>query len=181
MPVFDFKCSSCSGVFEEVFLCGDPVEDTLPCRFCDESAGRVVIAAFRVGGLEGHQLDDLERQMFTPKQRAAGHRLRQSDNPVLRDRGNELRFRSGRDLERYEESKGWKRVESGTAEYKRNISNLLDDQSDIRNIREREGLEAATEHINKTDIKAKTGWGESQYSRWKNLTDEASITPPTEV
>ncbi|QDP54540.1 MAG: hypothetical protein Unbinned2514contig1000_32 [Prokaryotic dsDNA virus sp.] len=181
MPIYDYKCEACDGRFEEIFLSGDSVEESLPCQFCDSSAHKVKIYSFDVGGLEDHQLQALEATHFTPKQRAAAFKLRQSDNPVLRERGNQFRFRTNKDLERYEASKGWRRLDPNGFEHRRNCEKLLDDQHELKNIAKTEGDDAAAEHITKTEIQTKTGWSSLRYSKWKSLTEKASNIKPTEV
>ena len=181
MPVFDYACDSCGGRFEEIVLCGDPTEDQLPCEFCDGKANRITIYAFSAPGLEDHQLESVEKQLFTKKQRAAGHKLRQSDNPLLRKRGEELRFKTSSALKRYEESKGWRRLEPGTTEYKNRMQDHLDDHSDITEAHRRGGKDAAADLIQKKSITEETGWGDAQYSRWKSMRDQVDKTTTVEV
>lgn len=174
MPVFDYECGSCNVRFEEVVLCGDPTEDVLPCVICEAPSNRVVIYSFHINGMEDHQLDAMEEVLFTPKQRAAGQKLRQSDNPLLRKRGEELRFKTNKDLRKFEDDRGWRRLTPGTTEFKRKMDAAMDDDSDINRIASRDGKAAAAEFINKTDIQEKTGWSSSRYDRWKNMTDKVS-------
>ena len=174
MPVFDYDCTVCGGRFEEIVLCGDETEDVLPCAHCGSESRRVTVYSFHCNGLEDHQLESMEKALFTRKQRAAGHKLRQSDNPELRKRGEELRFKSHSSLRRFEESRGWRRLTPGTAEYKRKMDNLSDQGSDIRNIKNRDGAGAASEFLNKKDIQEKTGWDSIRYDRWKSMTDKVS-------
>ena len=174
MPVFDYECAECNGRFEEIVLCGEQIEETLPCVVCSKPATRIKIYSFSCNGLEDHQLDSMEKMLFTKKQRAAAYKMRQSDNPVLRDRGNEFKFRTNSDLRRHEESKGWRRLTPGTAEYKRNTESMLDDESDIRNTTLREGREAGADLIIKREVTEKNGCSSSQYDRWKSMTDKVS-------
>ncbi len=181
MPVFDYECKRCNGRFEEVVLCGEEVEDVLPCINCEAPCERVVIYAFHVNGLEDHQLEEMESALFTKKQRAAGHKLRQSDNPLLRKRGEELRFRSNKDVRKFEEDRGWRRLTPGTTEFKSVMNQQLDQDSDVRKIVRTQGKEAAANFINKTDIMEKTGWSSSRYDRWRNLTDKVQSQTEVEV
>lgn len=174
MPVFDYECSKCNARFEEVFLCGETIEDVMPCLSCDSPCERVLIYAFHCNGLEDHQLESMEKALFTTKQRAAGHKLRQSDSSELRKRGEELRFKTHSDLRRFEDSRGWRRLDPKASEYKNRMDELMDDDSDIKRIQTTDGADAAADFINKSDIREKTGWSSSQYDRWRNLTDKVS-------
>ena len=156
MPLIPYKCTSCGFEMEELFFRYEDPEEAIPCSKCFEMAPRSFVCKISFSGADQSQLDSMSRAHFTDAELRAGKR-----------------FKSAREIDNYETSKGLKRLSHGTVEFKRNQETLLDQASTMERIRSEDGNQGVADFITKSDIQSKHNWSDSRYSKWKEMSNAA--------
>ena len=94
MPISDYDCLPCGIRFEEIFLSGQTLPDEWPCPRCEQPSSRFKVSRFAVIGPIYSDMDRYEAALLKPAERARG-----------------IRFRSGKDIERWEQERGLNRMD----------------------------------------------------------------------
>jgi hypothetical protein len=82
-----------------------------------------------------------------------------------------MEFKSGRDIEKWEDQKGYKRLDPYSNEARRLRDTSMDEHNMYRDRANRDGEAAAFDYMDKVDVQATTGWSDSQYAKHKETTD----------
>ena len=121
MPLYDYKCTD-GHEFEELVLQNS--YGPVPCEVphCNCIANRSTVYAVTTVGPVFDQLEEFNRTLLTPQQRAAG-----------------IELKSKSQVEAYEEMKGYRRVDPNALSTKVAISDCLDDHNDISKMQQSTG------------------------------------------
>jgi len=155
MPLYDYTCTD-GHWFEE--LVKQNSYGPVPCerKDCNCIANRSTVYEVTTVGPVFDQIEEFNKTLLTPQQRAAGIELKTKSQ-----------------IEAYEKMKGYKRVDPNALSTKVAISDCLDDHNDISKIKSRDGREAAADYVYKTEMQQSTGWGDAKYTNWKRGHDAA--------
>ena len=164
MPIFDFTCSGCGMKFENLFLANDELVDSVPCTDCESEARRVKLARFRVVGPVFEHMEHYESALLSPA-----------------DRRNGARFKSGKDIERWEQDRGLSRMPHGSSQYNQYVEKSLYDAHTMSSLKKTDGKAAVADWIEKTEVMDSTSLTDSQYTRYKELSDAAESNARTAV
>tara|TARA_R110002110_G_scaffold10631_2_gene52504 strand:+ start:11825 stop:12364 length:540 start_codon:yes stop_codon:yes gene_type:complete len=155
MPLYNYTCTD-GHSFEELVPQG--YTDVMSCEYdeCTCIANRQTVYVVATIGPVSSGLEEFNKTLLTPKQRAAGIELKTKSQ-----------------VEAYEQMKGYRRVDPNSISARANISDCLDDHNDISKIQSADGKEAAADYVYKTEMQKSTGWGDAKYSNWKRGHDAA--------
>lgn len=156
MPISDYDCIPCGIRFEEIFLSGQTVPDEWPCPRCEQPAPRVMVARFSIVGPIFADMEKYEAALLKPVERARG-----------------IRFRSGKDIERWERERGLSRIDQNTARASEIRGDALDEVSTRNRIIKSDGASGEADWIAKQEIMEAANMTDMQYVRWKELSDAA--------
>jgi hypothetical protein len=153
MPLFDYTCPNLHRF--EMLIQTEEVPDVLDC-VCGEPATRGTVYRQAVVGPVWSNLEHFDSALLTPN-----------------DRQNGARFKSGREIERFEQERGLCRQDPNGAVWRGLMEEKQDEARDIDKVRESEGASAAIEFTNRQEILDVTGWDRATYSHWKEQTNAA--------
>lgn len=161
MPLYEFECPH-GHRFEEVcgLLDGEP-PGSLTCGRCGAVAPRRQVHIFRHVGPVFSDMDRYNEALLTPNQRRAG-----------------VEFRSGREIAEWEEAHGLHRLEGGTTAARLAREEQLEDSFELDRASQEGGMEARADAILESTVKADTGWDDTTYHRWKDMSDAAERHTP---
>lgn len=148
MPLIEYSCGSCGHLTEELLPVSEyPWPDVFPCESCGEEAREHVSANIGVRiGPEQHQLERYNSCFFSKAQRMAG-----------------MGVRSRRDIERFEDSNGFTRIEPGSTAQRVMDEDQNDEFATEDRIRREDGEAGVLRWQEKTEVQEKTGWSDAQW------------------
>ena len=120
------------------------------------------------------ELERLESAHFTKSERAAAHRMRNSLDSQVRHAGQKATFRSAKDVARYEETMGIRRLDPHGQEVRTMQQDMLDEHRTLQRARQEDGKDGLHAAIDKMDIQGKTGMSDATYARWRNLSEKVN-------
>ena len=161
MPIFDFRCSGCDFKFENLFLAGEDVVDSAPCPKCSANSDRVKIGRFRVVGPVFEHMEFYENALLSKSERRAG-----------------ARFKSAKEITNWEEERGLSRLSHDTSQYNQYIEESLYEAHTMSSIKNTDGRSGVADWIEKTETLESTSLNNSQYSRYKELSDAVESNAP---
>ena len=153
MPLYKYKCTSCDYIDEYIV----DVDDQNSVQICEECGGLAnyyPFFKFRHVGPVFADLMDIEDRLLSTKQRQAG-----------------MRIRDHRDVEKWERDN--KLTVCTEQEIKENREYSMDLVSQQKKVMSEGGMSAWADEVDRMDIQSTTGWSDTQYDRWKSLTDKA--------
>ena len=153
MPLYKYKCTSCEYIDEYIV----DVDDQNSVQICEECGGLAnyyPFFKFRHVGPVFADLMDIEDRLLSTKQRQAG-----------------MRIRDHRDVEKWERDN--KLTVCTEQEIKENREYSMDLVSQQKKVMSEGGMSAWADEVDRMDIQSTTGWSDTQYDRWKTLTDKA--------
>ena len=153
MPLYKYKCTSCDYIDEYIV----DVDDQNSVQICEECGGLAnyyPFFKFRHVGPVFADLMDIEDRLLSTKQRQAG-----------------MRIRDHRDVEKWERDN--KLTVCTEQEIKENREYSMDLVSQQKKVMSEGGMSAWADEVDRMDIQSSTGWSDTQYDRWKTLTDKA--------
>lgn len=153
MPLYKYKCTSCDYIDEYIV----DVDDQNSVQICEECGGLAnyyPFFKFRHVGPVFADLMDIEDRLLSTKQRQAG-----------------MRIRDHRDVEKWERDN--KLTVCTEQEIKENREYSMDLVSQQKKVMSEGGMSAWADEVDRMDIQSTTGWSDTQYDRWKTLTDKA--------
>lgn len=150
MPLFDYTCGTCG--FEEEELVDDAAV-VLPCA-CKGSRRARTVARLHVVGPVFSGMEDFEKATLGVQQMKAG-----------------VRFRGAKDIEKWEHERGLERASA--AEIARMHEFNHDESNTMKRVEREGGTQAVQDYALRTEVQERTGWSDSQYTRWKEHTDAA--------
>lgn len=151
MPTYTYVCHVCRVSMDEFFTTYDSSPDSVRC-FCGADMNRGSVYQFKLVGPVFHDLMEIEKTVLGNKGLQSGKRIR-----------------GKKDLEKWERDN--KLVRCSAKEAREGHEYYSDMSSDQADIRSREGNDGWFEHCNRNDIKDITGWSESQYQRWRSMSN----------
>lgn len=155
MPLYDYTCTD-GHTFEE--LVEQDSFGTMPCDYeeCTCIANRSTVYVVATIGPVFEKLEEFNKTLLSNKQRRAGAELKTKSQ-----------------IEAFEEKNNLRRRDPNSVSTKQAISDCLDDHRDISTIKERDGVNAAADHVYKTEMQQSTGWNDARYTNWKRGHDSA--------
>lgn len=166
MPIFTYACSHGHST-DELYSRWEDAPSFMDCPECSRRAEkRSVYRATTVGPISADQIDAMNHCLLGPKRMANGER-----------------FRSAKDIERYEQERGWYRAEA----HKQRVAQQeqLHEAAVQGKVFKEDGLTACCDHIDTTEIMKATGWDKKKTQQWKETSDavtknlDKSSLPPT--
>lgn len=173
MPIHEYTCPNGHRV-EELFLGTAQPYDVVVCPYCDLPAKRTIANRFHLGGYSQLELERLEAAHFTTGERKAAHEMRGSMDGGVRQAGKKAVFRSAKDVARYEEAMGIRRLDPHGPEVKSRHEDMLDEHRELKKARQEDGRDGLHAAIDKMDIQGKTGMSDATYARWSNLSEKVN-------
>lgn len=173
MPIHQYLCPE-GHRCEELFLGTQKPHDAVECPYCGLVSQRVLANRFNIGGYSQLELERLEAAHFTKSERRAAHQMRGSMDSQVRHAGQQATFRTAKDVAKYEQAMGIRRLDPHGSEIKERQEDMLDEHRDLKKAMQeggRDGLHAA---IDKMDIQGKTGMSDATYARWSNLSEKVN-------
>ena len=155
MPLYDYTCTD-GHKFEEL-VSGKNV-DVISCVVdgCTSIANRSTVYVVTTVGPVFDALEHYNAALLSPQQRAAG-----------------VELKTGSQIRAMEESLNLRPLDMRSTEAKVKLEDQMDDHQSIRNVALQDGKHAAADYIHKTEVQAKTGWGDVSYANWKRGHDAA--------
>ncbi len=150
MPIFDFRCA-CGLEREEIVR---DSEEIVTCA-CGSKMAPHTVVRFAVVGPVFSGMEDMERAVLGPTRMRRGER-----------------FRGAADIERFERDNGLSR--SSAAEIRHFHDQNHEEALTVQRVEREGGSQGVADYTLKKEITEKTGWGDSQYNRWKEHTDVAA-------
>ena len=153
MPIYKYQCTSCDFIDEYIV----DVDDQNNVQICDQCGGLAnyyPFFKFRHVGPVFADLMEIEDRLLSPKQRKAG-----------------MRIKDHRDVAKWESQN--KLTRCTAQEVKESRERSLDLVQMQQETEKAEGKQGWAEKVDKMDIQETTGWSDTQYSRWKTMTDKA--------
>ena len=153
MPCYYYKCTTCEFIDEYIV----DVEEREQVQICDQCGGlanHYPYFKFRHIGPVFADAMEIEENLLSPKQRAAG-----------------MRIRDHRDLKKWERDNKLVRCSDREVDLGQQYSEDL--VSMQRRCIKEGGRQHYYDEVDKMDIQETTGWSDGQYSRWKTMTDKA--------
>lgn len=173
MPIHQYVCPN-GHRCEELFLGSQKPHEAVECPYCGCESKRVLANRFSVGGYSQLELERLEAAHFTSAERSAAHQMRGSLDSKVRHAGQKATFRSAKDVARYEETMGIRRLDPHGSEIRQRQEDMLDEHRDLKKARQEDGNDGLHAAINKMDIQGKTGMSDATYARWSNLSEKVN-------
>ena len=161
MPIFDFRCSGCGIKFETLFLAGEEVVDSAACPDCDSHSDRVKVGRFRIVGPVFEDMERYESALLSKAQRKAG-----------------ARFKSGKEIQKWEDERGLSRMSHGSSEYNQYVEKNLHEARTMSSVKQTDGRRGVADWIEKTETLESTSLSNSQYSRYKERSDAVESNAP---
>lgn len=84
-----------------------------------------------------------------------------------------VRFKSEKDIEKYERENGLVRQDPGGSTWRHCMEQLADEAADIGEVRRKDGVDGAIQFVKDMEIMDVTDWSRTDYVRWRNATDAA--------
>ena len=153
MPIHRYKCASCSGILEELFLGSDQILDKLDCS-CGGVAEKNQINRFRHVGPVFEDLDAYTGAFYSTRQQANGARIR-----------------SYKDVKRFENENNLARVTPESRSWKDQVESSKQEEHEMARIKKEAGRGGVADYIYKKEMQDVTGWSDLKYSRWKTIHD----------
>ena len=153
MPCYYYKCTTCEYI-DEFIVDVEKREKVQICEKCGGLANHFPYFKFRHIGPVFSDAMEIEEKILSRKQRAQG-----------------MRIRDHRDLKKWEQDNKLvrctdKEVEQGE-EYSQDLISMQN-----KCIKEG-GRQHYYDEVDRMDIQSETGWSDTQYNRWKTMTDKA--------
>ena len=128
----------------------------LYCPRCNSISHRDSVYKFAHQGGDDSKLEGQEKALLTSDQRRAG-----------------VRFRSQKDVSKWEESNGLVRQDPTSSSYRA----IEEDQKDEHNTRMRvlreDGVDGLQRYSTKKDIQSKLGWSSARFNEWEDRQNAA--------
>lgn len=153
MPIHRYKCESCSGILEELFLGSEPILEKLDCD-CGGVAERSQINRFRHVGPVFEDLEAYTGAFYSQKQQANGASIR-----------------SYKDVKRFENENNLARVNPDSQAWKHQAESAKQEEYEMACIKNKSGRSGVADYIYKKEMQDCTGWSDLKYSRWKTNHD----------
>lgn len=153
MPIYKYQCTSCDFIDEYIV----DVDDQNNVQICDQCGGLAnyyPFFKFRHVGPVFADLMEIEDRLLSPKQRKAG-----------------MRIKDHRDVSKWESQN--KLTRCTAQEIKESRERSLEMVHMQQETERTEGKNGWAEKVDKMDIQETTGWSDTQYTRWKTMTDKA--------
>jgi len=153
MPCYYYKCTTCE-IIDEFIVDVEKRSEVQICDGCGGLANHFPYLKFRHIGPVFSDAMEIEEQILSKKQRGDG-----------------MRIRDHRDLKKWEQDNKLVRcTDKEVTAGEEHSQDLISMQS--RCIKEG-GRQHYYDEVDKMDIQESTGWGDTQYNRWKTMTDTA--------
>ena len=153
MPIHRYKCESCGGILEELFLGSEPILEKLDCS-CGGVADINQINRFRHVGPVFEDLDAYTGAFYSKRQQANGARVR-----------------SYKDVKRFENENNLARISPGSRSWKNQVESSKQESYEMARIKKESGRVGVADYIYKKEMQDTTGWSDLKYSRWKTIHD----------
>ena len=173
MPIFEYRCADGHRA-EELFLGTEQPFNAVECPYCGKTAHQTVNNRIVVGGYSQLELSRLEAAHFTKNERKAAAVMRNSSDRGVRQAGEKASFRSVKDVRRYEEAMGIRRLDPHGAEVKEKRQDMLDEHQTLLKAHREGGRDGLHAQIDRNDIQGKTGMSDATYARWRNLSEKVN-------
>lgn len=157
MPLYDYTCTD-GHQFEELVNSRDTSPIACIAEGCTCIANRSTVYSVTTIGPVFEHMEAYNSSLLSKAQRKAG-----------------MELKSIKDIRNMEERLGLRRVCPQSSHGKQLLEQQVDDHRDITRVGEKDGREAAVDHVCKTELTRTTGWTDGQYSNWKS-THDAAVT-----
>lgn len=158
MPIFDYICKCCGSSDERLFLGSDVVPDSIPCA-CGFTSIRSGVYSFNPVGPIWSDLEDYSKAIY-------------GSSGMMR--GKEVK--TYKDIKKFEEENSFVRTDTSSAKYRSSVDDMKQESLEMNRIRGQDGHEAVADYIYKQEMKDATGWTNSEYNRWKEISDDCKPT-----
>ena len=158
MPIFDYVCSGCNASKEQIYLGSESIPDTVDC-VCGGVSTRSNIHSFRHVGPVWSDLEDYSKAIY-------------GTSGMMR--GKEVK--TYKDIKKFEDEHCFVRTDTRSAKYRSSVDDMKQESLELNLVAKQGGREAAADHIYKQEMKDATGWTNTQYNRWKEISDACDPT-----
>lgn len=158
MPIFDYTCSGCGKSEEKIYLGSENIPKTVGCD-CGDSAVRSDVNRFGIVGPIWSNLEDYSKAFY------GSHGMR-----------NGKEVRSYKDVKKFEEENSYVRLDTGSVKYRSAMDDMKQEALETDRVMASGGHEAVADYIYKQEMKDATGWSDSEYHNWKEISDGCKPT-----
>ena len=158
MPIFDYVCSGCGSSKEHLYLGSESIPDSIACS-CVSSSTRSGVYSFNPVGPIWSGLEDYSKAIY-------------GTSGMMR--GQEVR--TYKDIKKFEEENSFVRTDPNSVKYRSSVDDMKQEALELDRVAEQDGREAVADHIYKQEMKDATGWTNTQYNRWKEISDACDPT-----
>ena len=157
MPIYEYECKSgCNATFDDFVQHWSQRAAALDCPRCGTLSLRKEAYLFSHQGGDDLKLEAQAKALLTTDERRAG-----------------LRFRSQKDVECWEESKGFVRQDPNSSSYRAIEDDQRDEHLTRMRVLKEDGVDGLVRHSTKTDIQANLGWSDAKFNEWEDRQNEA--------
>lgn len=157
MPCYLYECPTCGGSQEVTLPIRRDLETNRPLppsiiRDCScGGQARLRLQPFGISGMEDHQLEDISRKVG----------------------GHAGMFRSSKELEQWEESKGFTRRDVNDPLVRRILDDQREEAHELEVATRAGGREGREAYLEQAEVREITGWTQGEYQSWKAKQDAA--------